>query len=208
MKDQVVAILDMYLGGQAVGGAAVDILFGDVNPSGKLAESMPYRLEDTPCYLNFPGDGKKVYYSEGVFVGYRYYDSKRMGVMYPFGHGLSYTKFSIGDIKVSDSLFDGKGTVNVSVKVKNIGNTVGAEVVQLYISPFDELLRIRPLKELKGFEKVYLMPEKKELPALNWIITALHTIMLMSMIGMWSRESIKFLLETAAGILPVKHLWS
>lgn len=157
-KDQVVAILDMYLGGQAVGGAAVDILFGDVNPSGKLAESMPYRLEDTPCYLNFPGDGKKVYYSEGVFVGYRYYDSKRMGVMYPFGHGLSYTKFSIGDIKVSDSLFDGKGTVNVSVKVKNIGNTVGAEVVQLYISPFDELLRIRPLKELKGFEKVYLMP--------------------------------------------------
>ena len=169
---------------------------------------MPYRLEDTPCYLNFPGDGKKVYYSEGVFVGYRYYDSKRMGVMYPFGHGLSYTKFSIGDIKVSDSLFDGKGTVNVSVKVKNIGNTVGAEVVQLYISPFDELLRIRPLKELKGFEKVYLMPGEERVTSfeLDYYSFAYYNVD----VNDWhvEPESIKFLLETAAGILPVKHLWS
>ncbi len=156
-KDKVAAILDMYLGGQAVGGATVDIIFGDVNPSGKLSETSPYRLEDTPCYLNYPGDGKKAYYSEGVYVGYRYYDSRKMEVLYPFGHGLSYTKFNIGDAKVSNQVFDGKGSIHVSVKVKNIGIIAGAEVVQLYISPFNDLLKIRPEKELKGFEKVYLM---------------------------------------------------
>ena len=99
--DDVSAILEAYLCGQAVGAAEADILFGKVNPSGKLAETIPYHLEDNPSYLNFPGDGQKVEYKEGVFVGYRYYDMKKLPVRYPFGYGLSYTTFEYSDLQLS-----------------------------------------------------------------------------------------------------------
>ena len=154
--NETAAVLDMYLGGQAVGAATADILFGDANPSGKLAETFPLRLEDTPCYLQFPGDGKSVTYGEGVYVGYRWYDSKKMDVLFPFGYGLSYTNFSISDLKLSsEDLADGD-TLEVSVKVTNTGKRPGSEVVQVYISPPAKLARIRPVHELKGFEKVHL----------------------------------------------------
>lgn len=148
-------LLEMYLGGQAVGEAAVDLLFGKTNPCGKLAETFPLRLEDNPSYLNFPGEGDTVRYAEGIFVGYRYYDKKNMEVRYPFGYGLSYTKFEYSDIRVSAYEIDGKKPFTVEATITNVGDRDGAEIVQLYIEPVNPSV-IRPVKELKGFEKVFL----------------------------------------------------
>lgn len=149
------AILEMHLGGQAVGEATVDLLFGRENPSGKLAETFPLRLEDNPSYLNFPGEGDTVRYAEGIFVGYRYYDKKNMEVLYPFGHGLSYTTFEYSDITVSSNELTDKKPFTVEFTLTNTGDRDGAEVVQLYVEPLTPTV-IRPLKELKGFEKVFL----------------------------------------------------
>lgn len=153
--DDVSAILEAYLCGQAVGAAEADILFGKVNPSGKLAETIPYHLEDNPSYLNFPGDGQKVEYKEGVFVGYRYYDMKKMPVRYPFGYGLSYTIFEYSDLQLSKEKIKDTETLQVSVKVKNTGKMAGKEVVQLYVSDKTNAV-MRPVNELKNFVKVEL----------------------------------------------------
>lgn len=153
--DDVSAVLEVYLCGQAVGEATSDILFGKVNPSGKLAETFPLKLEDNPSYLNFGGDGKTVNYSEGIFVGYRYYDKKKMNVLFPFGHGLSYTTFEYSNLKVNKSAIKDTETVTVSVDVTNTGSVDGKEIVQLYVSDLTGEIS-RPEKELKGFEKVSL----------------------------------------------------
>lgn len=153
--EQVKAVLELYLGGQAVGEAAANLLFGKVNPCGKLAETFPLNLEDNPSYLNFPGEGDKVKYSEGIFVGYRYYDKKKLKVLYPFGYGLSYTKFEYSDISVSSNEVSDKKPFTVECTVTNVGERDGAEIVQLYVEPLTPTV-IRPVKELKGFEKVYL----------------------------------------------------
>ena len=155
--DDVKAILESYLGGEAVGQAQARILFGDVNPSGKLAESHPIKLSDNPSYLHFPGDGETVEYAEGVFIGYRYYDSKDMAVRFPFGHGLSYTSFAYSDLQFSTDSIRDTDTVTVSCKVKNIGAVAGKEVVQLYVSDLTRSTD-RPVKELKDFCKVSLAP--------------------------------------------------
>lgn len=155
--DEVSGIVEAYLGGEGVAEAIVDILYGKANPSGKLAESFPYKLSDNPTYLNFPGTGKKVQYAEGVFVGYRYYDTKQMEVRYPFGYGLSYTDFEISNIRVNKKDIKDSETVTVSVDVKNTGAMAGKEVVQLYIRD-NTGAAVRPDKELKGFEAVYLKP--------------------------------------------------
>ncbi len=163
--DKVEGILESYLGGQAVGGAQVDILFGLVNPSGRLAETLPLKLSDNPSYLNFPGENDKVEYKEGIFVGYRYYDKKDMEVLYPFGYGLSYTTFEYSGLKADTSEITDTETIRVSVTVKNTGNRAGKEVVQLYVGslPGSEKAAIRPVRELKGFEKIELQPgESKE----------------------------------------------
>ena len=154
---KVKSVLEGYLGGQASGIAVASILYGDVNPSGKLAESFPLRLEDNPSYLDFPGNQNTVTYREGVFVGYRYYDKKKMPVLFPFGHGLSYTTFEYEEISVSRKKASELDSVRVSVKVKNTGNRAGKEVVQLYVSA-PGVLANRPPKELKGFKKIYLEP--------------------------------------------------
>lgn len=162
LKD-VKGLLTVYMGGQAVGGACADLLYGKVNPSGKLAETYPLSLKHNPSYLNFPGTEKEVVYSEGVFIGYRYYDTKDLEVLYPFGYGLSYTEFEYRDLKVTpDSGLKDTDTVTVTLKVKNTGNTAGRETVQLYIH--DKAASVqRPEKELKGFVKVALAPgEEKE----------------------------------------------
>lgn len=151
------AVLEMYLGGQGVGEAADRILYGDVNPSGHLAESFPYRLEDNPSYLFFPGDGKRVRYAEDVFVGYRYYESKKIPVRWAFGHGLSYTCFSMDNLRLSSDHLDDNGSVTVYVDITNIGERSGKEVVQLYISDRNGTCE-RPEKELKGFAKIHLNP--------------------------------------------------
>ena len=149
-------LLEAYLGGQAGGAAVANILYGKVNPSGKLAETMPLKLSDNPSYLNF-GGGEKVEYREGVFVGYRYYDTKEMKVAFPFGYGLSYTTFAYSNIKLSIKNPTEKDIVTVSADITNTGKLAGKEVVQLYVRDLTGSA-IRPVKELKGFEKVFLNP--------------------------------------------------
>ncbi|MGE7632306.1 glycoside hydrolase family 3 C-terminal domain-containing protein [Bacillus paramycoides] len=158
---KVKGILEGYLGGQALGGAIADILFGDANPSGKLAETFPKVLSDNPSYLNFPGEGDKVEYKEGVFVGYRYYDMKNIEPLFPFGFGLSYTNFEYSNLSIDKKEIKDTDTVSVRVNVKNTGSTVGKEIVQLYIKDVESTM-IRPEKELKGFEKVALQPGEEK----------------------------------------------
>lgn len=161
--DSVKGVLEMYLAGQASGAAAVNLLFGQANPSGKLAETFPLRLEDNPSYLNFPGNRSKVCYNEGVFIGYRYYDKKKMDVLFPFGYGLSYTTFAYDNLCITDGNVKVDAPVNddtplqVSVDITNTGSVAGAEVVQLYVKN-PVVYEIRPEKELRAFEKVFLAP--------------------------------------------------
>ena len=159
---RVQAVLEAYLGGQAVGEAEVKVLFGDVNPSGHLPESFPNKLEDNPSYLYYGGEGNVTEYREGIFVGYRYYDKKKMDVLFPFGHGLSYTTFEYSDLKLSADRIADTGTLEARVTVKNTGSRAGKAVVQLYVGDA-ERTPIRPVRELKGFRKVMLQPgESKE----------------------------------------------
>lgn len=156
--NKVKAILESYLAGGGIGTAQFNLLFGDANPSGKLAETFPLKLEDNPSYLNFPGNGKDVNYAEGIFVGYRYYDKKNMQPLFPFGHGLSYTKFEYSDLKLSAKKITDAETVEVSLKVTNVGHREGKEVVQIYVAPKSPFREVRALKELKAFAKVSLKP--------------------------------------------------
>lgn len=155
--DRVPAILESYLGGQGWGGAVVDLLFGKANPSGKLAETFPLRLEDTPCFLNFPGDGHAVDYREGVFVGYRHYDALGLAPLFPFGHGLSYATFGYGPLVADQSEIAEHGSVTLSLEVTNTGSVAGAEVVQLYVEAPESKV-VRPVRELRAFAKVGLAP--------------------------------------------------
>ena len=159
--DEPKAILEAYLGGQAVGGAVVDIIFGDVNPSGRLAESFPKKLEDNPSYLYYFGEEDKVTYNEGIFIGYRYYETKKQEVLFPFGYGLSYTDFAYSNLKLDKNEMTDADTLTVSVDVENVGKVAGKEVVQLYVAP-EKVKMIRPVRELKGFEKVELAPGEKK----------------------------------------------
>ena len=153
----VAAILEMYLGGQGVGEACDQLLWGEANPCGRLAETFPLRLQDNPSYLNFPGDGKKVHYAEDIYVGYRYYDFKELPVRWAFGHGMSYTSFAYSNLKLSSETMDDTSTLTVSLDVTNTGSMAGKEVVQLYVSDLNGTAG-RPVKELKGFQKVHLLP--------------------------------------------------
>ena len=148
------AILECWLSGQAAGGAAADLLVGAANPSGRLAETLPLRLEDNPSYLNFPGEHGHVRYGEGVFVGYRGYDALLLPVSYPFGHGLSYTNFEYADLTttLTGNAEDDTLAVAVTCTVTNTGQRAGKEVVQLYVTDPDSSVA-RPPRELKGFAK-------------------------------------------------------
>ncbi|MDO9121625.1 MAG: glycoside hydrolase family 3 C-terminal domain-containing protein, partial [Anaerolineaceae bacterium] len=155
--DGVAAVLEGWMMGQAGGVSIADVLFGRVNPSGKLAETFPAKLADTPAVINWPGGAGKVYYGEGLFIGYRYYDAKKMPVLFPFGYGLSYTTFAYSNAKVSKKSFKDTDGVTVSVDVTNTGKMAGKEIVQLYVHDQKSKL-VRPEKELKGFAKVELKP--------------------------------------------------
>jgi beta-glucosidase len=155
--DDTAAVLEAWMMGQAGGGAIADLLFGRVNPSGKLAETYPLKLTDTPAYLNFPGENGEVRYGEGLFIGYRYYDAKGVPVQFPFGYGLSYTTFAYSNPKVSAAIFKDVDGLTVSIDVTNTGLAAGKEVVQVYVHDRQARL-VRPSKELKGFAKVELQP--------------------------------------------------
>lgn len=154
---KVAAVLEAYLGGQAVGIATVDVLYGTVNPSGRLPESFPVKLSDNPSYLFYGGEGNEADYREGVFVGYRYYDKKEMDVLFPFGYGLSYTTFEYSDLRLSASEITDQETLKVTVAVKNTGSRAGKTVVQLYVGDKESAV-LRPIRELKEFAKVELQP--------------------------------------------------
>jgi beta-glucosidase len=157
--DRVSAVLECWLGGQASGGAVADLLTGAANPSGKLAETIPVRLEDNPSYLNFPGDSRLVRYGEGQFIGYRAYDALALEVSHPFGFGLSYTAFVVGspEVSVTGSVEAGDLVVEVTAAVTNTGRVAGAEVVQVYVTD-PECSVARAAQELKGFAKISLDP--------------------------------------------------
>lgn len=155
--DCVKGIVEAYLGGQAVGGATKTILWGDVNPSGRLPESFPIQLEDNPSYLSYGGEGNTAIYNEGVFVGYRYYDKKKMKVLFPFGYGLSYTTFAYSNLSVGADAIRDTEELTVTVDVTNTGSIAGKEVVQLYVkAPVGDVFR--PVRELKGIAKISLAP--------------------------------------------------
>ncbi|BDB59703.1 MULTISPECIES: glycoside hydrolase family 3 C-terminal domain-containing protein [Rhodococcus] len=158
---RVPAIVEGWLLGQAGGGAVADVLYGQVNPSGRLAETVPIRLEDTPAHTNFPGEHGHVRYGEGLFVGYRSYDARRLEVSFPFGHGLSYTTFEYADAAVESD-----GDLTVHVTVTNTGERAGAEVVQVYVGVPDSSVARAP-RELKGFTKVRLGPGESQRVAVH-----------------------------------------
>ena len=157
--DQVPAILQAWYLGSEAGNAFADVLFGDVNPSGKLPFTFPKKLSDSPAHqegMTFPTRGKN-FYQEGIYVGYRWFDEKEIEPLFAFGHGLSYTQFEYGEAKLDKTSMNENGTITLRVTVRNAGDRAGAEVVQLYIADAESSLP-RPKKELKGFQKVYLAP--------------------------------------------------
>lgn len=153
--DRVAAVVEAWYPGQECGNAIADVLFGDVNPAGRLSETFPQRLQDNPAYINYPGERGQVRYGEGIFVGYRYYEKKQIAPLFPFGFGLSYTTFSYGMLKLSTHEIVPSESLNVSIEITNTGKRAGQEVVQLYIR--DKAASVqRPEKELKAFAKVHL----------------------------------------------------
>lgn len=183
---KVKAVLLLHTGGQGVGTAAVQLLYGDCSPSGKLAETYPLREEDNPSYISYPGDGNTAVYREGIFVGYRYYEKKKQKVLFPFGHGLSYTDFAYSNLRMDMQECGEQDTVTVQADITNTGTVYGKEAVQLYVedgtaeeSTAEQPLSgnrfqleswaqvyvreeqgsaLHPVKELKGFEKIGLAP--------------------------------------------------
>jgi len=151
------AVLEAWMMGQAGGGAIADVLFGRVNPSGRLAETFPLKLVDTPAFINYPGGNGEVRYGEGLFIGYRYYDTKQVPVQFPFGFGLSYTTFAYSNPKVSEPTFRDVDGISISVDITNMGTVAGKEVVQVYVHDRISAL-VRPPKELKAFTKIELQP--------------------------------------------------
>lgn len=188
-NDGVAAILNSYLGGQAGAGAVADIISGAVNPSGKLPETYPMAYADTPAKNNFPGNPASVEYRESVYIGYRYYEKADKAVRYPFGYGLSYTTFEYSDIKLDKTSMSENDTLTVSFNVTNTGDVSGCEIAQLYVSDKESTI-YRPVKELKGFKKIWLNPgETKEIKiALNKRAFAFYNVN----INDWCVESGEF----------------
>lgn len=161
--NQVKAVLEMYLAGEASGEAAADLLYGKSNPCGRLAETFPMRIEDTPTYPYYGVEKDDVPYREGVFVGYRYYETVKRDTLFPFGYGLSYTSFVYSDLKIDRERLTDEETMTVSVTVTNTGKIPGKEVIQLYVAGKTDGIP-RPVRELRAFDKIYLEPgESKQI---------------------------------------------
>ncbi|KAK8880476.1 hypothetical protein M9Y10_003151 [Tritrichomonas musculus] len=154
---EVKGVIEAYLCGEAVGEVIFNILYGIVNPSGHLAETFPLKLEDNPSFLDFGGHHDHVHYREGIFVGYRYYDHKQMDVLFPFGHGLTYTEFAFNNLKIDKDKIKDNEAIYAHVDIKNVGSVEGKCVVQLYVSDKTNY-EYRPIKELCAFDKINLKP--------------------------------------------------
>ena len=199
--DDVPAIVEAWLGGQAGAGAVADVVFGKVNPSGKLAETFPVRLEDTPAFLNFPAEEGEVLYGERVFVGYRYYDKRKIVPLFPFGHGLSYTDFTYSDIEVLPERISNTDSVTVTATVTNSGKVAGREVVQLYVR--DPVASVqRPEKELRGFQKIALAPGESQ--TIRFALAARDFAYYSTRHGQWIAESGEFELLVGASSRDIR----
>ncbi len=175
------AVVQAWYGGNETGNVIADVLFGDANPSGRLSLSFPRHVRDNPAFLNFRTEASRVLYGEDIYVGYRYYEFAGREVLFPFGHGLSYTTFAFSDLSVSVSVSDSDKNKNknknknkdgklirAELKVKNTGAVDGAEVAQLYVAPVKQSARVnRPVKELKGFAKTFLAPGEAKTVAIE-----------------------------------------
>ena len=202
-RDSVSAILETYLGGQAGASALADILYGLVNPSGKLAESFPVAMTDVPSNSWFPGDYRQSQYREAIWVGYRYFDSAGKPVAYPFGHGLSYTSFEYSDLKVSktESEFKTNSIVLVSFTITNSGKRAGAEAAQVYVGQQNPSVP-RPAKELKGYTKVLLEARESKLVSVSldfrsFAFWSTHE-------NNWLAESDEFLIQVGASVSDIR----
>lgn len=200
------ALVEAWLGGQAAGGAIADVLSGAVNPSGRLAETVPHRLQDNSSYLNFPGDSRVVRYGEGLFIGYRGYDAADLEVAFPFGFGLSYTTFALSDLDVTTtgSVDPGDLAATVVVTVANTGTVAGAEVVQVYVRDV-ECSVARPVRELKGFAKVVLEPGESRQVTITLDQRAFS--FWSELLGKWVVEAGEFAIEVGqhSRDLPLVH---
>ncbi|MBT8159726.1 MULTISPECIES: glycoside hydrolase family 3 C-terminal domain-containing protein [Arthrobacter] len=195
---RVPALLEGWLLGQAGGPATADVLFGLANPSGRLAETIPHRLQDTPAYLDFPGEHSHVRYGEGLFVGYRHYDSRDLDVAYPFGHGLSYTTFAYAN----PALAADDGGITVRVDVTNTGTRAGHEVVQAYTSVPGSAF-VRPRRELKGFAVVHLEPGQSTTAGIRLEradLTVWHPVQ-----GRWVLEGGEYTVEVGASSRDIRQ---
>ncbi|SDL38221.1 beta-glucosidase family protein [Microbacterium azadirachtae] len=205
--DRVDAVLEAWLGGQAVGSAVAEVLFGRTNPSGKLAETFPLAIEDTPGFPNWLGERGTVLYGEGVFIGYRWYDALHREVRYPFGHGLSYTTFDYSDLRVD--LVDAEaGRVAVACTITNTGDRAGQEVVQLYVGDPDAEVQ-RPLRELRGFEKVRIEAGEStrvtfELVNRDFAYWDSAAVRPDGKTGLWRREGGEFRIEVGASSRDIR----
>jgi beta-glucosidase len=156
-SDEVAAVLQCWFAGQEIGPALADVLTGAAEPGGRLATTIPVRVEHSPAHDNFPGENGELRYGEGLFMGYRGFDHRAVEPRFAFGHGLGYTTFALGEPTLSSNTFTPGGSLTVSVPVTNTGDRAGSEVVQLYVAPQEPRL-VRPPKELKAFAKVRLGP--------------------------------------------------
>lgn len=205
--DRVDAVVESWLPGQAGAAAVVDVLLGRVNPSGKVAETFPLAVEDSPGYVTWTGERGSVLYGEGVFIGYRWYDALRRAVRYPFGHGLSYTTFDYGELEV-EVVDAAAGRVRVACTVTNTGPVAGREVVQLYVGDPDAAVR-RPVRELRGFEKPALEPGESARVTFDlvgrdfayWDVAADRGD---GRLGLWRREGGEFVLEVGASSRDIR----
>lgn len=180
------AVVHAWLGGQEAGHGITDVLFGKTNPSGRLTLTFPKRLQDTPTFLTFGKADHDIYYGEGVFIGYRYYEKIQTEPEFYFGHGLSYTRFEYSDLVIpAEFAPSADHQMEISVQVQNTGSVAGAEVVQIYVSDPESKLQ-RPEKELKAYSKVYLEPGEKKSVRLSLDKYAL---------SYWSQEHNKWLAE-------------
>jgi len=199
--NNVSGVLETWLGGQAGAGGIADVLFGKVNPSGKLAETFPMKLEDTPAFFNFPGEQGNVVYGERFFVGYRYYDERKIEPLFPFGYGLSYTNFEYSELKLSSKNTTDKEGLIVSVIIKNTGAVQGKEIVQLYVSDSKSTLQ-RPEKELKKFTKISLEPGEQKTVTFN--LESRDFSYFDAKRNMWIAESGAFVISAAASSRDIR----
>lgn len=199
--DSVAAILETWLGGQAGAGAIAETLLGIVNPSGKLAETFPVRLEDSPAFLDFPGLNRRLNYGEGIFVGYRWYDTRKLAPLFSFGHGLSYTTFEYSNLVLSRTTITDSEILQVCCTIRNTGAVAGKEVVQLYVSDRESRL-VRPVKELKGFVKIALAAGQET--SVTFELNARDFSYYDDALGSWIAESGDFDLHIAASAQDIR----